>query len=416
MTDSEEVPPDPSTRTIPSVESHEPVATAAAPTSEPDQAAPTALGSENPTMVPMASIPTIVAAVLQAMRQQGEAMPPPRVPSERVEPIAASHHDREASASYEHAERERSSSAATMSSGKPPKFPGHGNNKYKATSEQEYQTWIYKLEEDHSYYKDTFQTDLDKVYHAKRTITLDSRAAIYLEARQDEFDPHTCSWDHFKSEMLNACGARETRDLENFAKWNNMKFKDTPRETLRALQSIERLLSFKIDPQHQLLQFKSIAPARLTNLLLGDRDPKDREALVEALEKVLARLNLQKQNRENNAQNNPRNDAATTESEKSKGRGGQRGRGRGKGRGGQSRETKRKQDEDPSDKPPAFRRRTDAEKETLRKEDADKGRCFYCHKEGHLANACEEREKSAAVRATKATEKKDAEAGKAIAS
>lgn len=411
LTDSEEETlPDPSARTIPSVEPHDPVATATA-------AALTGGPGEPATTVPIASIPTIVAAVLQAMRlQDGGAMPPPRIPSERRESAAASRHDREVSAQSSHAERERSSSAATMSSGKPRKFPGHGNNKYNADGEREHQLWINKLEEDHEHYPDEFRTDADRVYQAKRTIALGSRAAIYLEARQEHFRPRTCSWDYFKSEMLNACGAQETRDVENFEKWSSMKFQDTPRETQRALQSIERVLSFEIAPRQKLLQFRRIAPARLMNLLLGDRDLTDREALVEALEKVSAQLDLQKLVRENNAPVKPRNDAATTDAAKGKGQSGERGRGRGKGRGGSSRGTKRKRDEEPDDKPPAYRRRTDAEKEMLRKEDADKGRCFYCHKEGHLANACEEREKTAAVRAMKAASKKDAEAGKATAS
>jgi hypothetical protein len=224
----------------------------------------------------------------------------------------------------------------------------------------------------------------------------------------------TCSWEYFKSEILNACGPRHTRNMENLAKWNNLKFQDTPRDTLTAFESLERVLSFEITPEHKLLQYQTIVPARLMNHLLGERDPTDRESLVRELEKVQARLDLQKSTREANAPSNQRNDAATTDAGKGKGQGG--GRGRGKGRGGQSQGTKRKPEEDPAGKPPAFRRRTDAEKETLKKEDADKGRCFYCHKEGHLANACEEREKIAAVRATKAAAKKDVEAGKAPAS
>jgi hypothetical protein len=83
------------------------------------------------TTTGMDSIPMIVEALMRAIRAEGR--PPPRAPSEQAESQAPSQPDLE-----DHATSARSASVATVSSGKPQKFRGHGANKFKATNEREY--------------------------------------------------------------------------------------------------------------------------------------------------------------------------------------------------------------------------------------------------------------------------------------
>jgi hypothetical protein len=175
-----------------------------------------------------------------------------------------------------------------------------------------------------------------------------------------------------------------------------------------AILSIERLFSFEVPLQMQIMHFQKIVPASLSKLMVNESVLTDREGYVKALEKVASKIKLIDEG--NKKPDKPKTDGATS-AQGMRGRGG-RGRGRERGRSGRAGEGKRKKEEEEEaesgEEPPSTRRRTDEAKDALRAENFEKNRCLYCHQPGHRAKDCElANKKQTAVRATKAAEVKD---------
>jgi hypothetical protein len=318
-----------------------------------------------------AVVPAVAQAVLRWLATQNEELQTPTLPP--VTPVDR-HSSQTGPASY--AGSLRSASKAPMDLGKAPKFTGHKHAKYKAESQREYQIWLQNLEEDHRYFRDTFRRDIDKVYHAMKRILNGSKADTYLETRQERLNIKTCTWEHFKEEMLNAYGPKALRDQENYKKWITMTWKGSARETLWELKSVEQLLSVTLDPKIEILHFKSLAPWSLLFHLRDDDKPETRDELAEALDRIAA-----------NKKTHQLADKSRTKQTDSETQGAH-AKDKNSGRNKSKKDRKRKHLDEAGETPVPHRRRTETEKAALRKQDFAENRCLHCHQLGHYAKEC----------------------------
>jgi hypothetical protein len=184
-----------------------------------------------------------------------------------------------------------------------------------------------------------------------------------------------------------------------------MKWKGTGESTLRELISIERLMSFSMNEREKLMHFKRLSPAHLTAGIVGEKVPETREKYAALLDQI-----AEQQRINGTAPKKVDGDQKSTrpgESKKEKGSG----------------DRKRKRSQTDGDQP-AKSREEAAKKKAMRdkRREADRaaGKCYRCHKTGHMALDCPlnegDSEEVRAAKAAKAAAKPAESTGKAQAS